>query len=426
MKKYAWVLLLLTAMPLWAQKQLIPAASACGNGAANVARVLGKRTLAPVKVPKVSGPLSYVPPKVVDVKKLDQLSATVNRTLHLYRASQGTIRNLADLEAFAKSDAPARLRLQALLLGAQELTPSQAKLFFTSYPFLTTNTQFAAENNEWILRLIPTFKKQMEFIQTHRDEILSSLKITEMDRPHMVTAAIPASARLVMLGEVHNRETHRLQTARLLEEYRALHPGRKMVLLSEFLPSRHPQFWKPGQAIPKDFFEKNPEFSNEVYALGKRLDMDIYGLEDIEFVYQKMPQVSGLGLVEANTSFRGMVVRNKYWENLVRYVMDATKKKYPDAVFFVYAGNAHVNKNVAESLSANLKDQTPFVVEMQDGYQHGFLGFLLGKDPSVAAELPGPYLFSWKEGKNFSKVMGFDAQVVFPLEDKATVPVDQK
>jgi hypothetical protein len=309
------------------------------------------------------------------------------------------------------------LRAQAAALARLEFTPEEARLFLDFYPFLTTPTRFSLENNQWILNAAPAFKKQAAYVKSHREEITSALKISELDAPGQLVSAIGPEARLIMLGEVPGRASQRRQIVALLNAYRAQYPGRKMVLFSEFLPDKHPRYWQPGQAVPADFFETNPAFSNEVYELGRLLDMEIYGLEDLQYTYQKFGEMSGLEFAVANTSFRAMPVRNKYWEGIIRFAMEKTRRTDPDAVFFVYAGNMHINKSVMESLPVMLKDENPVSVEFRNGFQNGFLGFLLGKDPGRLAEVPRPYLARWGNGKNYSKALGFDVLVLVPFEE---------
>lgn len=101
-------------------------------------------------------------------------------------------------------------------------------------------------------------------MKSHREEITSALKISELDAPGQLVSAIGPEARLVMLGEVHGRASQRRQIVALLKAYRAQYPGRKMVLFSEFLPDKHPRYWQPGQAVPADFLKPIPLFQRSV------------------------------------------------------------------------------------------------------------------------------------------------------------------
>ena len=412
--------LLSAALPVCAQKQFLSAWRALDvkRGGYALSSSFWKET----KPLKITAPLKYVPPVHVDMNRLEELSSSVNRVVLLNRKKEGTLRELSELEAFMMGNASKALRSQAAHLLAVGFTPSEARLFLDWYPFLTTNTRFSQQNNDWLIRVAPLFKKQAVFIQEHRKEILSALKITEMDRPGLLVRSIRPETRLIMLGEVHGRNNLRAEMVSLLTEYRKKYPNRKMIIFSEFLPNFHPQFWKIGQAVPKDFFEKNPAFSAGIYQIANQLDMDIYGLEDLNFTYLQTLKMSGLDFTIANTSFRVMPVRNKYWESIIRSVMARTRQKYPDAVFFVHAGNMHINKSVLESLASMMKDENPFCIEFKNGFQSGLLGFLLNKNPLLMAEVTEPYLLSWKENNDFSRVLGFDAQVLLPFEKERKVP----
>lgn len=418
MRKILALSFLLVSAPLWAQKQVLPALRALEKSAAQLTGYAALKNTGWIKnAARLSLPLRYAAPATVSLQTLERLSGEIDRLVRLSRPGAGTLRSLDALKEFVTASAPARLRAQAAALARLEFTPEEARLFLDFYPFLTTPTRFSLENNQWILNAAPAFKKQAAYVKSHREEITSALKISELDAPGQLVSAIGPEARLIMLGEVHGRASQRRQIVALLKAYRAQYPGRKMVLFSEFLPDKHPRYWQPGQAVPADFFETNPAFSNEVYELGRLLDMEIYGLEDLQYTYQKFGEMSGLEFAVANTSFRAMPVRNKYWEGIIRFAMEKTRRTDPDAVFFVYAGNMHINKSVMESLPVMLKDENPVSVEFRNGFQNGFLGFLLGKDPGRLAEVPRPYLARWGNGKNYSKALGFDVQVLVPFEE---------
>ena len=406
-----------TPLQAWAQKQLVPALRAAGAG--SVKKAAGASVLHWAPPVSVKGPFSYVPPVQISLQQLESLSAAVNRSVLLQQSRRGTLRELDEIEKFIFSNAPQALRLQAVKFLALGFTAEQARLFLDWYPFLTTNTRFAVENNDWLLRIAPNFKKQAAYVMAHQADIHAALQITEIDRPGLLAQTIGPENRLILVGEVHGRANLQAEMAALLRQYHARYPKRKIVLFSEFLPSSHPSFWQAGQAVPADFFEKNPDFANEIYRLGQSLSMDIYGLEDIRFTYQKTVELSQLEFTVANTSFRVMPVRNKYWEGIIRRVMEQTLRQTPDAVFFVYAGNKHISKSIAESLARMLQDKKPFCIELRNGFQSGFLGLLQGKNPYRMDEVDKPYLMTWKKDSNYSSVLGFDAQVLLPFETPA-------
>ncbi len=409
---------LLGVPSLWGQKQL-PAVVWSKKTPLQILRA-DKMPFAPLKMPKIKGPISYIPPKRIDLKRLEQLSSEMERLVLLRRPSSGLLRNWEAIATFSKGQASPSMRLLAAVLSRVGLTHREMKLFLNFYPFMTTETKFSYQNNTRLLQLAAYFKTQVDDLKQQKKEILGALSITQMDRPRMLTNAIPDTARLIMVGEVHNRAGQRQQLIALLREYRARYPQRKMVLFSEFLPSYHPRFWKVGQAIPAEFFDKRPDFSNEVYQLGKKLDMEIYGLEDLRLVYTTIPAESQLPVLESNMSFLGMMVRNEHWAKIMQQVMQRIRQQDPETVFFVYAGNGHLNKAVVGSLSYNLQEYNPFVISLNDGFQDGFLGLLLKKDSDVLSEVSGEYRVTWKEGKNFSEAVGFDVKVLVPLELKPT------
>lgn len=454
MKKLALLLVVfIFPVSLCAQKNLLPAVKAAmgqkavvtgsfagqlAGSSAQAGALLGARgavaqaapgrllTPRPKPISKPTGPLRYIAPGQINEEKLSRLSALITRRVHLLHPSKGTKRTLEELAEFIADEArPKVLRAQALGLLLTDWTPQEAKLFLSLYPFLTTDTAFSVENNRTLLKLVPVFKKQISGLSQNRERILGALQMNSFESMEQLVREIPPQSQFILLGEVHNRRGIVQQVAALLQAYRRQYPERKIVLFSEFLSNRYPALWRPGEIIPADFFAKNPEYTNEVYRITQPLGIDVYGLEDLRFTYLRMPAVSGLSFSVANTSLQAMVMRNKSWEKIIRTVMQKTRQKFPDAVFFVYAGNAHTDKSSMASLSFLMQDEKPFSISIRNGFQGGFLGFLLGKDPAVLAELPAPQVWTWKEGENFSGAVGFDAQLLLPFDENDAVNITE-
>ena len=235
MRKILALSFLLVSAPLWAQKQVLPALRAREKSAAQSAGYAALKNTGWIKnAARLSLPLRYAAPATVSLQTLERLSGEIDRLVRLSRPGAGTLRSLDALKEFVTASAPARLRAQAAALARLEFTPEEARLFLDFYPFLTTPTQFSLENNQWILNAAPAFKKQAAYVMSHREEITSALKISELDAPGQLVSAIGPEARLIMLGEVHGRASQRRQIVALLKAYRAQYPGRKMVLFSEF------------------------------------------------------------------------------------------------------------------------------------------------------------------------------------------------
>ena len=444
---------LLFTLPLYAQKNLLPAARAAlgktakgvlagtvQEGAATaLTKILPVRaawpagrmparllTPRPQKLPDITGPLTYLSPGKLNEEVLDKLSALIPRQVQLLHPSNGTKRSLSELASFVENpSAPAVVQAQALALLLQNWTEPEARLFLSVYPFLTKNNAFCIENNSMLLKLLPMFQKQVQTVKQQRETILGALQMEHFGGTEHLLRQIPPKRRLIMLGEVHNRRAIAPQVADLLRAYHRAYPGRKIVLFSEFLSNRYPARWRPGEPIPADFFEKEPQYSNCIYQLGKELNMDIYGLENLRYTYLQVPKESGLSFAVANTTFRAMTARNKAWVKIIRPVMQKTLQQYPDAVFFVYAGTAHTDKTVFPSVAFLLQKENPYCISIRNGFQSGFLGLLLGKDPDWLAELPDPQLWTWKEGKDSSGLAGFDAQLVLPFDEQDSVPLDK-
>ena len=405
-----------------AQKEITSVRAAAGV-AGRHNRLLTPR---PHKLPDITGPLTYVSPGKLNEETLDKLASLITRRVLLLHPTNGTKRSLEELTEFVEDPAaPTVMQAQALALLLQNWTPQEARLFLSMYPFLTKNNPFCTENNNMLLKLLPVFQKQVQAVKQQRETILGALQMEHFYGTEHLLRQIPPQRRLIMLGEVHNRRAIAPQVAALLQAYHRAYPGRKIVLFSEFLSNRYPSQWRPGEPIPADFFEKEPQYGNCIYNLGKELNMDIYGLENLRYAYLQVPQESDLPFTVANTTFRAMTARNNASVKIIRPVMQKTLQQYPDAVFFVYAGQAHTDKTMLPSLAFLLREENPYCISIRNGFQGGFLGLLLGKRPDWLAELPDPQLWTWKEGKDFSGLAGFDAQLVLPLDEQDAVPIDK-
>ena len=333
--------------------------------------------------------------------------------------SDAVLRSVKEIvrAASTRTDVTEELRSQAAEFekALRGLTPDEAHLFFDSYAFLLTDTEFALKNNRWLLRILPYYKHQLEFIKQNRKKITSSLQISKGSKPGMYARAIAQNARVILLGELHDRPNIEREIALLLQEYRQQYPNRKMVLFTEFLPDELPGGWDPGHRVPAVYLAGEDGCVKEPLRRAALLGMDVYGLENYSFIYEEVPAAAGTK--EGNYSFLAMHTRNKHWHDLIVSVMAHVRRTDPDAVFFVYAGNDHIDKSVASSVAAMLEDESPFSVKFSDGFQDGFLGFLLGKKPQRLAGLPERHLLRWAPDRpSYAQRIGFDLQVIVPWE----------
>lgn len=66
-----------------------------------------------------------------------------------------------------------------------------------------------------------------------------------------------------------------------------------------------------------------------------------------------------------------------------------------------------------------LGEEKVFTVQFSEGFEDGYLGYLLGRKPNRLAGLPQRHILRWAPGKSaFSERIGFDLHVVVPWELK--------
>ena len=292
------------------------------------------------------------------------------------------------------------------------LSYEESQFFLARYPFLPTHTEFSLHNNRNIIKLIPKFAEQLDFVKKNRRTILRALEISKTDREGMYARAVAPEARLILLGEVHYSGTIHREVERLLQEYRAQHPERKIVVFSEFLPEAGPG-WGVGLPVPPSALCAWEDYTCDVINHTQRLNVEYYGLEDRHFLHTEVPERAGTP--DARNSFLAVWTRNRVWSETIRSVMARVRLTDPDAAFFVYAGKGHTDKTVMGSLSALLREENPFVVHFDEGFESGFLGVLLEEGPFVSAPVARRHVLRWKGGKGvYSRHIGFDVQVLVP------------
>ena len=188
------------------------------------------------------------------------------------------------------------------------------------------------------------WERRARELEARQQEVLSGLRMLELGTAEDWVSFIPADCKLIFLGEYHGKNI-RHRVADLLAEYRRQHPHTQMILLTEFLPDSYPDFRQaPGQ--PHWYLRYFQEFLESQ-------NIQFSGLEEIDFLtdHTFVPAAGPAG-----NSLAGVNARNAHW---VQRIKD-WQAKYPDAVFFVYAGGGHVGYEYPASVSLSFKNAFVF------------------------------------------------------------------
>lgn len=269
---------------------------------------------------------------------------------------------------------------------------------------------FLNQHNGEIMKWLPLF-------QAHQNELVAQLPQLravqkKVDHPsredmHWLAQQVPEDAQYLLVGEKdHGVYTIHQQVKLLLEELHRRHPHRKIVFFTEFLPrghswvyaARHPGLWG---YLP-------------MFFTGQKERIPVIGLEP-DFVFQtqgavvKDPRQETVGLMWA--SIEGVRIRNERWLSRLQ----AARRRYPDALFVVYAGAGHVDYNEPYSLGRSLQGPQTKVVLFHPNYrvENGYLKELITPFDIITKGEFSDRVIQFESDK-LSKLAGFDIQIGVP------------
>lgn len=239
-------------------------------------------------------------------------------------------------------------------------------LGFTLYPNVAfwdklsaedKRSYFLAANNRAIQRLMRERTQAMEQLKRLLPRMWNE-KITFDNQPaeKQLVAAIPEQAKYILLGEEHNQQPVQVFVSRVLREYRAAYPDRKIILLTEFLPAGI----KKKNSFLQDMKEFAPAYA-QVFSTALGSGMQVHGLEPRCMYYDdgqaEVPQAN-----QTKETFdlailpEAIRLRNKFWLEQIKYF----RQQNPDAVFIIYAGAEHLSYSAPFSVGAQLPQQETF------------------------------------------------------------------
>lgn len=259
---------------------------------------------------------------------------------------------------------------------------------------------FIESNNRHVvagyMEFVRFLKRQKKFLPQMEEnlQISSSAKLPR----------IPSTARYVFVGESHLKEEIQHKLEQLLKAYRAQHPDRQIIVLTEMAPDE-------GLSFSNRIFHYFYEGYADLFAELKKLKIPFAGLEDKAVMREERFVESFFGYeLSLPISHKGLFQRNAHWVNRIH----SWREKYPDAVFFIYAGNTHVDYTVPFSLPHWFNKQESFVFSLLAPSSVDQRMFhVVSKNKFL---IPGA-LLTWKDPK-WGRVAGFDAAYIIPEETR--------
>ena len=272
--------------------------------------------------------------------------------------------------------------------------------------FLSANNRAGALNLKIKQQAVKDIQKNLPALWNER------LQFAPQPFEKLLADVIPANAKYILLGEEHGQSQIQVFLTKFFKEYKAKYPGRKVVLLTEFLPINGKK-----TLLLQDMKAENPAYA---YVLNSAASngITLKGLEP-KYVYFSegiihldpqwagKEEVTGLWITP-----EGMRLRNKAWLARIKELRQA----YPDAVFMIYAGADHLAYNSFASLASQLPGEEVFVAHLfadtpTDNEARGLLE-AVGEDkyPFYLEEV-----LSWKDA-SLRRIAGFDIRLL--LSDK--------
>ncbi|MCQ2410581.1 MAG: hypothetical protein MJ053_03565 [Elusimicrobiaceae bacterium] len=231
---------------------------------------------------------------------------------------------------------------------------------YPQVPFLTDEKQlslyFVANNNRETLRQLP--KDVRRFQQTQAR--LIDFQLHQRAPTHPPQEDIPwilhqlsDKTSYLFIGERHKFESVKTYTAQLITALRQQFPKRQIILFSEFLPEGEVAKHRKISTDYKVVWNAALEHNIELIGLEPQFVLDN---SKLMFTSPTNPQAGN----HIWSSYEGWRLRNQRWMEHLSYY----RTQYPQALFVVYAGNAHVLYSEPYSLSAQFPKENTFVVAL--------------------------------------------------------------
>lgn len=180
---------------------------------------------------------------------------------------------------------------------------------------------------------------------------------------------IPFKARLIMLGEIHEKQAIVSEVEKLIKVYKAMYPDRTVYYASEFVDAADLSLpfhkWVLGPKQISSRVTKRPFYKDltlKMQAAGVKvigLENPLVSAEVVRENYRKTPGPAA----QRHATLAGTAERNRYWAAIINRIY----QEDPSAVVFVHAGMAHTSYRVPGSLPSLLPNWRKFVIEMDQG-----------------------------------------------------------
>lgn len=470
MRKIFWLPLLLSVMPLWAQKNLLPAAGRAASWKPSVPMVRGETWGKPMaagrilSAPEIQISLGLFPPvgMTSDTQLLLPVSEKAKTLLpqNSWTSRGFKLKPLSGTQATQLQNELRRRfqeRQNILLKQKNQAVKQQINELWKNVPFkiegwalmyevyrpLEQNTWFALQNNKMILQASQKMLEKLHWLEQRPLQGKNELEALSGDDLIARLAEQLADEKMIFLGEEHYFPNIHHAVECLLLSLQQLNPQRKIVLFTEFVdlpsgslpPGKTWQTYYRQAPANQQLPIKKEELDNRDrvdYApnLFKKLwqhNIEIYPLEDRE-LHQTLMQAQGTELQGA-ASLLAVALRNKSWARTLEAKMKEIRQTDPDALFVVYAGMGHTSWIIPSSLPKFFATENPAVVEISSEFTSDWntLYPVWTENSPYLASYSEYSLFFWvgKESRLLAKQTGFDYALVVPFNKTDPAPYER-
>lgn len=258
---------------------------------------------------------------------------------------------------------------------------------------------WALTDNRLLIQQLAAREKTLRTLIQETSLWTARLRSEPSYQAETAAARIPGRAKYVFLGEYHGYPDLTQTLQQTVLEYKRLHPGKQIVVFSEFIKDSFPAFVKPDVLAWAPMFDC---YAGYFYYAG----LPVAGLEE-----EPPLKLFALLRQDPHETLLGMRTRNAHWSERLRQ----WREKYPDAVFFIHAGGAHVGYHEPFAVSRQFPAPETFVVQFTPAH---FSAKDLREDEMFHALSKGkfykPGTWFWTN-RRYARLTGFDVQVLFPV-----------
>lgn len=241
-------------------------------------------------------------------------------------------------------------------------TPKQTRLYLIA----RENRLYIRETKRFYQERLPKLKENLPRL---RDGIYPELPNNPL---RFVTRAIPKQVNTIGIGEVHGFKDIRKFIAQFLPEVRKTHPNQEIFLFTEFAIKGR-EYSADSLALISDAER------GEIWRAATDNHMKIVGLEPKEVMqdysllnvhlgrnaYFLMSTPEGIRRLPFFASANGIKWRNDAFLQTIQ----AYRAQHPDALFIIYAGDAHVNTRFPFAITQAFNPEETFVISLRPTYE---------------------------------------------------------